>query len=80
MYLNTYVWAHIFWSETRVYMALLMGAAMAVIMLSFAALEGEVDAPVPPSMQQQEEPVPPGPVSVDEALARPVIATLDAEA
>lgn len=35
MYLNTYAWEHIFWSETRAWMALLMGAAMAVIMLSF---------------------------------------------
>ncbi|RDC74348.1 DUF305 domain-containing protein [Rhodovulum sp. 12E13] len=165
MYLNTYVWAHIFWSETRAYMALLMGAAMAIVMLSFmwsmyrnravnlaiyglaavvfavslwlvrsqttvgdvsymramiphhsiailtssraeiddprvrkladeimaaqqkeisemrylvAVLEGEIDAPVPPSMRQ-EDPATPGPVSVDEALARPEIATLDAQ-
>ena len=35
MYLNTYRWDHVFFSETRVYMALLMGATMAVIMLSF---------------------------------------------
>ncbi|EYD71438.1 DUF305 domain-containing protein [Limimaricola hongkongensis] len=35
MYLNTYAFEHIFFSETRTYMALLMGAAMAVIMLSF---------------------------------------------
>ncbi len=35
MYLNTYAWDHVFFSETRVYMALYMGAAMAVIMLSF---------------------------------------------
>jgi len=35
MYLNTYLISHIFWSETRAYMALLMGAAMAIIMLSF---------------------------------------------
>ncbi len=34
-YLNTYSWAHVAFSETRVYMALLMGAAMAVVMLSF---------------------------------------------
>jgi hypothetical protein len=44
-----------------------------------AVLEGDIDAPVPPSMQQQDEPATPGPVSVDEALARPVIATLDAQ-
>lgn len=35
MYLNTYLVSHIFWSETRVYMALLMGATMAIIMLAF---------------------------------------------
>lgn len=35
MYLNTYELDHVFFSETRVYMALLMGAAMAIIMLGF---------------------------------------------
>jgi Zn-dependent protease len=35
MYLNTYEMGHVFFSETRLYMALLMGATMAVIMLSF---------------------------------------------
>ncbi len=35
MYLNTYLWAHVFWSETRTYMAVLMGATMAIIMLGF---------------------------------------------
>jgi len=35
MYLNTYAFEHVFWSETRSWMALLMGAVMAVIMLSF---------------------------------------------
>ena len=35
MYLNTYAWAHVWFSESRVYMALWMGAAMAVIMLAF---------------------------------------------
>ncbi len=35
MYLNTYRLDHVFFSETRVYMALLMGAAMAVIMLGY---------------------------------------------
>ena len=35
MYLNTYAFEHIFWSETRAWMALLMCAVMAVIMLSF---------------------------------------------
>lgn len=35
MYLNTYEVDHIFFSETRAYMALFMGAVMAVIMLGF---------------------------------------------
>ncbi|TCD16377.1 DUF305 domain-containing protein [Oricola cellulosilytica] len=35
MYLNTYLFSHLFWSETRSYMALLMGAAMAIIMLAY---------------------------------------------
>lgn len=35
MYLNTYAWDHVFWSETRFWMAFVMGAAMAIIMLSF---------------------------------------------
>ena len=35
MYLNTYALDHVTFSETRVYMALLMGAVMAVIMLAF---------------------------------------------
>ena len=35
MYLNTYLWGHIFFSETRLYMAILMGATMAVIMLAY---------------------------------------------
>jgi hypothetical protein len=35
MYLNTYEADHVFFSETRAYMALLMGATMAVIMLGF---------------------------------------------
>ena len=35
MYLNTYALDHIFFSETRAYMALVMGATMAVIMLGF---------------------------------------------
>ena len=35
MYFNTYEWDHIYFSETRVYMALYMGAGMAVIMLAF---------------------------------------------
>lgn len=35
MYLNTYAFEHVFWSETRMWMALVMGATMAVIMLSF---------------------------------------------
>jgi hypothetical protein len=35
MYLNTYAIDHIWFSETRAYMALVMGAAMALLMLGF---------------------------------------------
>lgn len=35
MYLNTYALEHVRFSETRLYMALLMGAAMAIVMLGF---------------------------------------------
>jgi hypothetical protein len=35
MYLNSYAWDHLFFSETRSFAALYMGAAMAVIMLMF---------------------------------------------
>ena len=35
MYLNTYELDHIWFSQTRLWMALIMGAAMAVIMLGF---------------------------------------------
>jgi uncharacterized protein (DUF305 family) len=35
MYLNTYAWDHVYFSETRAYMALVMGGAMAVVMLAF---------------------------------------------
>ena len=35
MYLNNYAWDHIFWSETRAYMALIMGAVMGTVMLLF---------------------------------------------
>jgi len=35
MYLNTYAFEHVLWSETRVWMALVMGAVMAVVMLAF---------------------------------------------
>lgn len=35
MYLNTYEISHVEWSETRFYMTFIMGAAMAVIMLTF---------------------------------------------
>ena len=34
-YTNSYAWDHVRWSEERVYMALLMGGAMAVVMLGF---------------------------------------------
>ena len=33
MYLNTYTADHVFFSETRTYMAFVMGAAMAIVML-----------------------------------------------
>ena len=33
MYLNTFAWEHVYFSETRLYMAFVMGASMAVIML-----------------------------------------------
>ncbi len=35
MYLNTWALDHVFYSQTRTWMALLMGAIMAVIMLGF---------------------------------------------
>lgn len=35
MYLNTYSIDHVFWSETRFWMAFVMGAVMAVVMLLF---------------------------------------------
>lgn len=35
MYLNNYAFDHIYFSETRFYMALVMGASMAVVMLLF---------------------------------------------
>ncbi|MCB2055222.1 MAG: DUF305 domain-containing protein [Geminicoccaceae bacterium] len=35
MYLNSYALDHIFWSETRFYMAFVMGATMAIVMLGF---------------------------------------------
>jgi hypothetical protein len=35
MYLNTYAASHLWFSETRAYMALIMGASMAVVMLVF---------------------------------------------
>lgn len=35
MYLNTYALEHIAYSQTRTWMALLMGAAMAIVMLGF---------------------------------------------
>jgi FlaA1/EpsC-like NDP-sugar epimerase len=35
MYFNVYSTDHIFFSETRFYMALIMGAVMAIVMLSF---------------------------------------------
>lgn len=35
MYLNTYQLDHVYWSQTRAWMAIYMGAAMAVIMLAY---------------------------------------------
>ncbi|MFP7570735.1 DUF305 domain-containing protein [Marivita sp. S2033] len=35
MYLNTYAMDHIFFSQTRAWMALYMGASMAIVMLAF---------------------------------------------
>lgn len=35
MYLNTYQTSHVQWSETRFYMTLIMGAAMAIVMLGY---------------------------------------------
>lgn len=35
MFIHTYVWDHAYFSETRAWMALLMGAVMAVIMLGY---------------------------------------------
>jgi hypothetical protein len=35
MYLNTFAWDHVWFSQTRVWMAVLMGAVMAVVMLGF---------------------------------------------
>ncbi|EAQ01547.1 hypothetical protein OB2597_01622 [Pseudooceanicola batsensis HTCC2597] len=37
MYLNTYAAEHVFFSETRTYMAILMGATMAFVMLAYMA-------------------------------------------
>jgi hypothetical protein len=34
-YTNSYAWDHVRWSEERLYMALLMGGAMAIVMLGF---------------------------------------------
>jgi uncharacterized protein (DUF305 family) len=35
MYLNTYAFDHVWFSQTRAWMAVVMGAAMAVVMLAF---------------------------------------------
>jgi hypothetical protein len=35
MYIHTYIWDHAYFSETRAWMALLMGAVMAIIMLGY---------------------------------------------
>lgn len=46
MYLKAYQLDHIFYSETRLYMALLMGATMAVIMLGFMRSMYKISAPI----------------------------------
>jgi hypothetical protein len=35
MYIHTYIWDHVVFSETRAWMALLMGSVMAIIMLGY---------------------------------------------
>ncbi len=35
MYLNTYAFSHVHWSQTRFFMTFIMGAAMAIVMLTF---------------------------------------------
>ncbi len=35
MYLNTFEWDHVHWSQTRLFMTLIMAAGMIVVMLSF---------------------------------------------
>ena len=35
MYMNTYAFEHVRWSETRAYMALVMAGAMALVMLTY---------------------------------------------
>jgi len=35
MYLNTYAWAHVWFSQTRLFMTMIMAGAMALVMLGF---------------------------------------------
>lgn len=35
MYLHTYEWDHVFWSQTRMWMTLIMASVMIVVMLGF---------------------------------------------
>ena len=35
MYLNVYAWDHVYFSQTRLFMALIMGSIMALVMLAF---------------------------------------------
>lgn len=35
MYMTAYAWEHLFFSETRTYMTVVMGATMSIVMLSF---------------------------------------------
>ena len=39
MYLNTYILDHVYWSQTRAWMALYMGAGMAIIMLAYMLVD-----------------------------------------
>ena len=51
MYFNSYSIEHVFFSETRLYMAIYMGAMMAVIMLLFMLNMYESKVKNPPSKE-----------------------------
>ncbi len=46
-YLNTYALEHIFFSETRAYMTILMGATMAFVMMAFMMPRSDLFPPRP---------------------------------